>query len=231
MEAAAGAVAGLVFWAFVLGGIVAVPVGAILVQVVFDRSWRTSLKISSTGWYLGIPVLFFSYISYDDWQNKREVKRLRDEYLALCQKSASESILKVTERVEWIRLDTGERDNRYARPMYAAFGANYDSMLFQRRAEERAYKNWGKYKNIETVEKYSGPFLILRIRATDLIPAWGSFYATQIDLEVIDPATNATLAQRRTFTTNASSQDCNGINLFDSNLDFLQRAVVPKNIS
>ncbi len=224
-----GIFTGLVLWAYALAGLVVVPIAMAILVTVLAKPRSAAFGIAAAGWYLGAPVVFFICGATLNWLNEIEGRRIRGEYLSLCREFSAESISRVIPNVEWLKLDVVEVEIRNASSLYATFGSGFDEKLFGRPGRE-PYKNWGKYKNVDAFRPQHEAPLVVRVRTKDHIPYVGTFYAMEISIELVDPATKSVFARRRTFTNNphyAVSTDCDGKNLHDTNLDFLQRAAAP----
>lgn len=144
------------------------------------------------------------------------------KYRELCKTQAVDLIHTFAENVKTLKLDF-RYDQSRASTLYSVFG--YPDIIREGRhlnAGSDVYEDAEKSNNAE-------PFLILRVRTSGRIPYVGTFYATEILIEIVDPSSRKILAQRRTFTNgtpdHASAGDCQGKQLHRANRDFLHGAV------
>ena len=221
-----GLIGGLVLWGYVLAGVIVVLLGTVALTAIFETSRGKAILISAAGWYLGAPGLVLLFDLHGKWT----LYRANEEYLELCRKNAIESGSTVSRDIELIKLDTGAREHAFPRSPADAFGPGYRSRLFGS-LDDKSGRGPGMYRNYDFAPTPSSRFLIVKVRSTDVIPYVGTFYATAVDLEVVDPSSMATLAHRRTFTrgfaSHASALDCDRRNLHQANLKFLQSVITP----
>lgn len=225
MEAVIG---GLILWVYVLSGLIAVPIAMGILVWVYERPIGHSFGVATAGWYLGAPLILIFYSAISVGIQKREIKANQEKYMELCQKHFSEKIIKVSENVQWINMDSGESNREFLIPMTTAFGQSFRSVVY-----ELLNIKFNKYsafnKQLTEISSLPGT-LILKVRLTQHIPYAGAFYATGFHIELIDKDTGDLLAERITFAHKNggfyNSNDCQpGKKLINANTEFLRKAI------
>ena len=215
MWEAASVVWSLILWGYVLIGIVVAILTSILTSK-YSQGQGTSWAMAAGAWYLGAPIAVFAL----GWLLGLNDKWVEHQYQFLCKEKSIDSISSVSANIGAIKLDGGGLNGKNARSVLAAFGGSHKLFGFR--------DHPGPFHDADETS-FTGSFIILKVRSIDHIPYMGTFYATEIDLEILDSQTQSLVARRRTFTRgqagHAASGDCDGEQLHESNLNFVLRAI------
>ncbi len=162
-----------------------------------DRARGKPWATAAAAWYLGAPIVVLAM----GWLSQLNNMSVAHQYQSLCKENSIDSISRVSSNIGAIKLENGAPDDKAAPNMFAAFGGVHRLFGFG--------NNPGLYRNAEGTG-FSGAFVILKVRVTHHIPYVGTFYATGIDLEILDPQTQLPIARRRTFTNGIADQAASG---------------------